>query len=86
MTRDERIMKDLVINLREKLARNVNDFASLCESAGLDPKDIAIETMSLLIRVTTAYAVLKFHISAAEFTDVTGKYFDRMRKQVEDDE
>jgi hypothetical protein len=85
MTRD-RIMKDLVINLREKLARNINDFASLCESAELDPKDIATETMNLLIRVTAAYAVIKFHVSAAEFTAVTGKYFDRMQRQLGEDD
>ena len=38
MTRDERIMKDLTSNLRDKLARNISDFVSLCECAGLDPK------------------------------------------------
>jgi hypothetical protein len=86
MTRDERILEDLVTHLRDKLARSMSDFRSLCDSADLDEKVYTAEAMTMLIQLVSAYAVIHYNISAAEFAKVMGLQFQRTQKQVEDEE
>jgi hypothetical protein len=81
MTRDERIVKDLATNLREKIARNISDFSSLCESAEVNPRLMVAEVMTLLLQVTTAYAVIQYNISSTEFTEAVGRYFEHAQKK-----
>ncbi len=86
MTRDERILKDLVEHLRTKLGRSVADFRSLCESADLDPKECSSEAMTTLMQLASAYAVIHYDISASEFARVMGLQFQRIKRQAEDNE
>jgi hypothetical protein len=86
MTRDERILEDLTDHLRQKLARSVADFRSLCESADLDPKEYSSEAMTTLMQLASAYAVIHYDISAGEFARVMGLQFQRIKIQAEDGE
>jgi hypothetical protein len=86
MTRDERILKDLTDHLREKLARNMSDFRSLCDSADLDRKICSSEAMTTLMQLVAAYAVIHYDISAAEFAKVMGLQFQRIQRQQAEDE
>lgn len=82
MTRNDRILKDLKINLQEKLARNISDFVSLSESVDIDSKEIAVEVMTLLIQLAAGYAALRFNISPKDFADAAGKYYERAQTRM----
>ena len=86
MTRDERILKDLTNHLREKVARSVADFRSLCESADLNEKTYSAEAMAMLMQLVTAYAVIHYDISASEFARVMGVQFQKMQEHQTEDE
>ena len=86
MTRDERILRDLADHLREKLARSLADFRSLCASADLDRKTCSYEAMATLMQLVAAYAVIHYDISAAEFAKVMGLQFQRIQEKHAEDE
>lgn len=86
MTRDERILKDLADNLREKMIRNIGDYASLCVSAGLKQSVVMAELMATLINLTTSFAANQFHVSPADFAEVMSRQFEyAQRAQDEED-
>jgi hypothetical protein len=84
-SRDERILKDLVDHLRDKLGRSVADFRSLCDSAGLDDKTYSAEVMITLMQLAAAYAVIHYDISVSEFARVMGSLFQRIKRQIAED-
>jgi hypothetical protein len=88
MTRDERILKDLTAHMQDKLAHSLSDYVMLCRSVEIDPRLVATEAMSTLIRLASTYAAMQFNISPAEFAAVASKYFEhaRQRAEREDDE
>lgn len=85
MTKDERILYDLTDHLQTKFERNVSDFISLCEIADLDNEKYSASIMALLMRLTAAYAVIHYTISAADFARAMGRQFELIREHhVED--
>jgi hypothetical protein len=84
MTRNERILKDLSANLREKILDNLSDFIDLCHCANLNERDVATEAMHLLIQISAGYAAHRFNISADDYAKAMGRHFrnaqSRLRK------
>lgn len=80
MTRDERILKDLVDNMTDKLLRGIGDYVSLCASAELQQRAVMAELMITLIRLTASFAANQFHISPADFAEVVGKQFEHAQR------
>jgi hypothetical protein len=84
--RDERILKDLAANLRDKILHNVSDYYELCHCAGLNDKAIAAEAMCFLIKLTASFAAHRFNISPADFSEAMGIQFQHAQSHLEDDE
>ena len=84
MTRDERILNDLADHLREKIVKNIGDYADLCRGAGLDYPCVMSELMVTLVALTAGLAANQFHISPAEFATMMGKRFAAAQREQED--
>lgn len=80
MTRDERILKDLVDNLNDKLLRGIGDYISLCASAELKQAAAMAELMATLVRLTASFAANQFKISPGDFAEVMGRQFEHAQQ------
>jgi hypothetical protein len=83
---DERILKDLTANFRDKVLRNIADYVDLCARAGLDEKTVMSETMLFLIRLTASFAAHRFNITPGDFAEAVGIQFQHAQSRLEEDE